>query len=800
MKEREEKDKSNLTIRLAESVIYLKDVDFSGRHYTHNELSPPSMVRGVLVLHLSKPTKICSIGIELTAKSATRWPEGAGSRRVEVTEEHQLYSSSTIYFRQEAEEHHSRRAISLGPASSRETVEEDYTSSSDLEADNGDNENSHAQRRAHDLLRGRRGASLDLHNFHRDIVSHHATTHIPTPSYIPSAENTPEGSPTSSAASLSPTHYTPPPDQGSPSRTNPLSRVQSDSNPVQRDHRFTISGTSSLSTPPPQASRRRISHVVEDFRRALGSDLNTPSSRTTPLLTDNSTLASPVLSPTLHTPSSETPDLFAASRGPVEFDDGTRGRKRRNRFSLHAISDAILDRVRSRSPMARKRGAEGTPIGSDAHGGEKTGEVIRGRSREAGEKGKGMSRDLSHALIKVSEVFGLEPEEGREPRDRWKEFKKGTYRYPISFAIPADSPPSLDSMFGSIVWTLTATVHRPGRFTPRMETVRTINVVATPSEDATEDVESVTVNKTWEDQMVYCLSIVGRAFPIGTKVPIQLTLLPMAKIKIYKVSVAIDEKVMYYSEMQKVAKVPKSTRQVLYCLKDSDKSRTPILPLTETDPHKSPLYALAREDLEYTGQSEEERAVELAAEWMGPGPWPLRFNVEIFNTYGALRPTNMNKKGNITVSHTLMITIRVEKTPAGEGGGDGSKKKKMYDIIIQYPIHLLSHLCNQKYTSLPAYSPTWHSALESPGESSSSKPGPSSIVREVLTAEHDAPTPEYVAPTDPTQRITLEEREQLTLQFERLVTGQEAETGEPPPCYQATAPPVHAGRHHALHA
>jgi hypothetical protein len=51
--------------------------------------------------------------------------------------------------------------------------------------------------------------------------------------------------------------------------------------------------------------------------------------------------------------------------------------------------------------------------------------VIRGRSREAGEKGKGMSRDLSHALIKVSEVFGLEPEEGREPRDRWKEFKKG---------------------------------------------------------------------------------------------------------------------------------------------------------------------------------------------------------------------------------------------------------------------------------------------------------------------------------------------------------------------------------------
>lgn len=76
IKEREEKDKSRLTIRLAEPVIYLKDVDFSGRHRTHNELSPPSVVRGILVLHLSKSTKICSIDIELTAKSSTRYPEG----------------------------------------------------------------------------------------------------------------------------------------------------------------------------------------------------------------------------------------------------------------------------------------------------------------------------------------------------------------------------------------------------------------------------------------------------------------------------------------------------------------------------------------------------------------------------------------------------------------------------------------------------------------------------------------------------------------------------------------------------
>jgi hypothetical protein len=149
------------------------------------------------------------------------------------------------------------------------------------------------------------------------------------------------------------------------------------------------------------------------------------------------------------------------------------------------------------------------------------------------------------------------------------------------------------------------------------------------------------------------------------------------------------EKVTYYSQMQRVAKAPGATRRVLRCLKHSGAGRTPILPLPEGDPRKSPLYALVHEDFAHSGQSEEERTSQLAAEWMGPGPWPLRFNVEIFDACRSLRPTSMNKKGNITVSHVLMVIIRVEKGDSENPEADG-KKKKMYDIIIQYPVHLLS--------------------------------------------------------------------------------------------------------------
>lgn len=143
----------------------------------------------------------------------------------------------------------------------------------------------------------------------------------------------------------------------------------------------------------------------------------------------------------------------------------------------------------------------------------------------------------------------------------------------------------------------------------------------------------------------------------------------------------------YYTQTTRVAKTPSATRQVLCCIKYPEKNKIPILPLSEEDPRKSPLYSLAHEDLEYAGQPEGERASQLASEWMGPGPWPLRLNVEITGVCGSLHPTNMNQAGNITVSHVLKVIIRAQK---GDEGDEDSKRGKMYDIIIQYPFHLLS--------------------------------------------------------------------------------------------------------------
>jgi arrestin-related trafficking adapter 3/6 len=101
-------------------------------------------------------------------------------------------------------------------------------------------------------------------------------------------------------------------------------------------------------------------------------------------------------------------------------------------------------------------------------------------------------------------------------------------------------PPTLQCDYGSVAWRLNATVHRPGPFTPKLTTSRDVILVASPNEDDREDVDNVTIERHWEDQMQYMLTVSGRVFPIGGIVPITLTLLPMAKVKIFELTVQLE--------------------------------------------------------------------------------------------------------------------------------------------------------------------------------------------------------------------------------------------------------------------
>jgi hypothetical protein len=69
------KGTNSLTIRLAEAAVFLRS-DGAIHDYAHVD-NRSSVLRGLLILNIAKPTKISGIDIELIGKSETSFPEGS---------------------------------------------------------------------------------------------------------------------------------------------------------------------------------------------------------------------------------------------------------------------------------------------------------------------------------------------------------------------------------------------------------------------------------------------------------------------------------------------------------------------------------------------------------------------------------------------------------------------------------------------------------------------------------------------------------------------------------------------------
>src|SRR6266702_2536587 len=71
-----ESHKNSLSISLIDPIVFLRGVDSSSWRSTVHENAPPSILRGLLTLCLTKPTRISSIQVELIGQSVTTWSEG----------------------------------------------------------------------------------------------------------------------------------------------------------------------------------------------------------------------------------------------------------------------------------------------------------------------------------------------------------------------------------------------------------------------------------------------------------------------------------------------------------------------------------------------------------------------------------------------------------------------------------------------------------------------------------------------------------------------------------------------------
>lgn len=268
-------------------------------------------------------------------------------------------------------------------------------------------------------------------------------------------------------------------------------------------------------------------------------------------------------------------------------------------------------------------------------------------------------------------------------------------------------PPTLDCDHGSVTWRLKAQVHRPGAFSAKFVATRDVILVACPGEDDTEDTENIVVERFWDNQLQYLLTVSGRMFHIGAKIPITMNFLPMAKMKIHRLSIILEgqfhdhdihgsvtdylphtsERVDYYVQMKRVARTDLTNRFPLLNIKHTSKNvnipAPHILPLDSDDPlafENSPLKSLLSPD---------DDPSEFASSLLGPGPWSFHTQLQLPSACGLLHFTNLNKRSNIQIHHTLKIVVRVER-------GDDlhidpkTGRRKLFDIVVQTPVHILS--------------------------------------------------------------------------------------------------------------
>ncbi|KAF5380353.1 hypothetical protein D9615_004690 [Tricholomella constricta] len=516
-------DKKNpLTIRLTESAVYLRS-DGSGRRNRGQE-SRPSMLRGLLVMELSKNTRISSIELELLARSCTAWPEGIGARRTDITEEHTLFHAETVYFR--ARKVQTRRNSSIGPGAAYRYGETGYESDDQhtssytprnyQEAGYGE---SHAPPESGIQGRSSRRLSADSSFFQRVPLSHEEFPVSPTPPYSPFSQSS---SPVS--------------ERTPPSSAQTLEDFRNSLNAGLRSSRSRSAGitasTASVQSYRPDLSLSRRPSIEDVPENELG--LSTPRNYSQ---TSSQPGSRPGSRPTSR-PTSRPPSPLGS---PIKNGSGERrGRTgSRSRFSLSSVSSVLMDAVRSSSPKHARF--------SESH--ERFGEVEktrRGRTKEKCKSIQSPSTSVVRArskerstLSKIGDILKLEYDE-TPVESGWKEFKKGTYTYPISFSIPANSPPTLRCNYGTVNWRLRATVHRPGAFKGKFAAHREVIVITCPTEDDTEDTENIIVERHWDQQLQYLISISGRSFYIGGTIPITFTLMPLAKMKIHRISVFIE--------------------------------------------------------------------------------------------------------------------------------------------------------------------------------------------------------------------------------------------------------------------
>jgi len=176
------------------------------------------------------------------------------------------------------------------------------------------------------------------------------------------------------------------------------------------------------------------------------------------------------------------------------------------------------------------------------------------------------SKDAKRLSLQTNQSRSFQKGEspyGPTPQQKgFKLFPPGVFEYSFELAIDNNSPETTNLQLALVKWQLECLVERAGTFKPNLQGFKEVPVVRSPSEDSLELVEPISISRKWEDQLHYDIMISGKAFPLGTKIPIAFKLTPLAKVQVHKLKVYVSEHIEYFTSNKKVTRKD-VTRKIL---------------------------------------------------------------------------------------------------------------------------------------------------------------------------------------------------------------------------------------------
>ncbi|KAK9465928.1 hypothetical protein V1512DRAFT_209740 [Lipomyces arxii] len=254
----------------------------------------------------------------------------------------------------------------------------------------------------------------------------------------------------------------------------------------------------------------------------------------------------------------------------------------------------------------------------------------------------------------------------------YKMFPPGQYMYNFELAIDSSLPESIECNLGWVRYELEASIERPGAFKSKLNGKKSVTLIRTPAESSLESGEPIVVSRNWEDQLHYDIVIGGKAFPIGSTIPVAFKLTPLAKVRCHRIRIMVTENTEYFCRNKKVHRIEPVRKYLLYEYQPESGSGSDNL-LGDLDD---------------------------GAETAGPIEFELNAKIP-----GCNVATKESRKlhpdttyGNIKVHHWIKVVLRLSKTDIND-----PSKRRHFEVSIDSPFHLLSCRCTTANVSLPVY-------------------------------------------------------------------------------------------------